>query len=571
MRRGPRRLAVLGVALLGTAAAPSLASAADWQFAPAAAPPTPSGAAPAPYGVPLGPVGQISFWSPNRGLLITRGNNLVPMGLYAYDGVSWHQLSTVCGGTDGRIAWAGPDEFWTISDQRPGQITPTAANLADVSLCHVQNGQVVGSYAMPLQQANSYLPIDAAVCRSAGDCWFGGQRRSSGGGFHLHWDGATMSVFGSTQDHGVADMANVGGTLFESADLETADPNEDRFSPPALHTIVTGASDPFQSVLPGPDFGAASDGTPVDPTTQAPLALGSDGSQLWAVAGSRPLASPSGGMVAAGPLVLRYAGGAWSKVVPQQFAFQPGEQPTAVAPEPGSANAWIALDAGDGTAPLVHMASDGSVDRGVELGPDQSVGPRGGPGPITCPAANDCWAATSDGWLFHYTDGAQLPQDSDPSFAGVIAYRPSDSGVPVVLPDASPLDDSLANQATAPPPVVPPPAPPKRVVAKRAPKPKPLMTRTTTRLVHRTTLAMTFTLTARADFQLLALRRRVVVAKTRKLLLPRGRHTVTLKLDPRRWPTSFKVRVTVDKPKSKGKAKPPADSGSGGSGSTTIS
>ncbi len=570
MRPSPRTLAILGAAAIGSAVAPGLASGASWQFAPAVAPPTPAGAQPAPYGVPLGAVGQISFWSPNRGLLITKGNNVVPMGLYAYDGVSWHQLSTVCGGTDGRIAWAGPDEFWTISDQRPGQVTASTASLADISLCHFKDGQVVGSYAMPLQEADSYLPMDAAVCRNASDCWFGGSKVSSGGGFHLHWDGASVSVVISSQNHGIGDMANVGGTLFESADLQTADPNEDRYSPPALHTIVTGASDPFPSVLPGPDFGAAPDGTPVDPTTQTPLALSSDGGQLWAVAGARPLASPSGGLAPAGPLVLRYAGGVWSKVVPQSGALQPGDQPTAVAADPNSASAWIALDAGDDSAPLVHMAADGSVDQRVDLGPDQGIGPSGTAGPVACPAVNDCWAATSQGLLFHYTDGTALPQDTDPNFAGVIAYRPSDSGVPIVLPDSSPLDDSLANQANQPAPVVPTPPPPKKKKPKVI-KAKPLLTKVKTKLLHRTTLAMTFTLTSKANFQLLALRKSKVVAQTKHVVLPKGRHTVTLKLNAKRWPTKFKVRVTVYKPKKKATTKAKAKSPSTSSGTSTIS
>src|SRR6202043_2548979 len=60
----------------------------------------------------LGKIGDIEFWAPNRGVLITAGNPpTVAPGVWAFNGQSWHQLSTVCGGADGRIAWAGPDEF----------------------------------------------------------------------------------------------------------------------------------------------------------------------------------------------------------------------------------------------------------------------------------------------------------------------------------------------------------------------------------------------------------------------------------------------------------------------------
>ena len=135
MRLGLPALPTWALALalaLPLAGAPGIARASDdgasWQFAPAEAPPPPPGAEPSPFPTALGDVGDIAFWAPNRGLLITAGNAFVPAGLYAYDGVSWHQLSNVCGASDGRVAWAGPDEFWTISDQRPGQITANGTN-----------------------------------------------------------------------------------------------------------------------------------------------------------------------------------------------------------------------------------------------------------------------------------------------------------------------------------------------------------------------------------------------------------------------------------------------------------
>ncbi len=71
--------------------------AASWQFAPVNPPPPPPGT-PEPehtYPVPLGQIGDIYFWAPNRGLLITGGTGSscaassgasVPCGLYAYNG-----------------------------------------------------------------------------------------------------------------------------------------------------------------------------------------------------------------------------------------------------------------------------------------------------------------------------------------------------------------------------------------------------------------------------------------------------------------------------------------------------
>src|SRR6478752_7112036 len=91
-------------------------------------------------------IGDIEFWAPNRGMLITAGNGGVPAGLFAYDGSGWYRYSTVCGGLGGRIAWAGPREFWTISDQQSGQETGKAPP-RHISLCHFRDGAVVGSYA----------------------------------------------------------------------------------------------------------------------------------------------------------------------------------------------------------------------------------------------------------------------------------------------------------------------------------------------------------------------------------------------------------------------------------------
>ena len=129
MRPGRRLKLALALLALG-AIAPSCAAGATWQFAPAEAPPPPPGAAQQSLPVPLGKVGAISFWSPNRGVLIDEGTATdgcrtanatagVPCGLYAYNGRGWHLLSTVCGGGEGRIAWGGPEDFWTISDQTP--------------------------------------------------------------------------------------------------------------------------------------------------------------------------------------------------------------------------------------------------------------------------------------------------------------------------------------------------------------------------------------------------------------------------------------------------------------------
>ena len=97
----------------------------------------------APFQVALGSPGSLTFWSANRGLLAVEGNSVVPRGILAWNGQQWHQLSTVCGGPGDtmRIIWAGPTEFWTISEpSRPRQGSGTA-------LCRFKDGLVAASYS----------------------------------------------------------------------------------------------------------------------------------------------------------------------------------------------------------------------------------------------------------------------------------------------------------------------------------------------------------------------------------------------------------------------------------------
>ena len=98
------------------------------------------------------------------------GNSVVPRGILAYDGESWHTLATVCGGPGDtmRIAWAGPEEFWTVSEpSRPRQGSGTA-------LCRFKDGAVVASYSTADNAADPYRQMNAAACNGPDDCWFGG-------------------------------------------------------------------------------------------------------------------------------------------------------------------------------------------------------------------------------------------------------------------------------------------------------------------------------------------------------------------------------------------------------------
>jgi hypothetical protein len=115
--------------------------------------------------------------------------------------------------------------------------------------------------------------------------------------------------------------------------------------------------------------------------------------------------------------------------------------------------------------------------------------------------------------------------------------------VPVVYPNQPPADDSLANQqpastqTTAPIQVATPPTP-------KHNKAKTLVKHVHSRLVNHHTLVLSFTLTARARVQLIARRKRTVVARSRLQSLAAGRHQLSLQLDPQRWPTGFQFKAT---------------------------
>jgi hypothetical protein len=590
---------VLWALVGGTPGLARAAEGAHWRLDPALAPPPPAEVPPAPYPVPLGGVGQISFWEPNRGLLITggteRAGGAVPEGLYAYDGVTWHELSKVCGGAQGRIAWTGPDEFWTIAAQRAGQITSRAEDsgeLESLSLCHFVGDAVVASYAMPLGESGSYMKMDAAACLAPSDCWFAGEdgQPPSAGSFHLHWNGSEVSVVYDPADHAVTGMVSFAGKFYEGLAIGPDDtylpeeylPTEDESGlspahapahPPVIRTIApAGQTQPCEGIasvfcdkvlfsgqpLPiyaeraAPDalggFDLASDGAP----------LGTGATQLWA--GADPLArTPAGSSQAKVTILHGDLAGTWTQVLPtpgvgvplhgaelqgsetDEFASQATQVGDSIAPVPGTESAWLSLSSETERARVELLEADGTegeLDELPEAGED--VGFRGGAGPIACAAPEDCWMATSEGWLFHLTGGPAPIPNTDPLFDGedgVIAYRPLDGGVQTAYDDGFAEDDSLANQAPAAAsekPVEAAAATPAK--AKRA---KPLVEDTKSKFLHDRVLVVTFTLTARAHVQLVARERNRVVASTRKQTLGRGPHRLSLSLDPAHWPTKL--------------------------------
>ncbi len=250
---------------------------------------------------------------------------------------------------------------------------------------------------------------------------------------------------------------------------------------------------------------------------------------------------------------MRYAKGAWSQPLgpfadPPTGTPFPEEVVESIAAEPASESAWLALDGENAAAQLSPTASatvarvsaSGQVTDVQTLpGAGEGVGPKGAAKLIACPAPHDCWMATTQGWLFHLSDGSRLQRNTDPAFAGLITYRPPDEGLPQVPADLPPIDDSGLVEAI-PTQVAQVPEEPKPPPARRA---VPLLTHLSERLLHGTTLRVSFHLAVRARVRLLAKRDRRVVATTGAAVLAAGDRKLLLRLNRRRWPTKLSLQT----------------------------
>jgi hypothetical protein len=530
-------LAVLLTLLAATAANPA-GAAPIWRLEQ---PPPPAGA---PFKVPLGAPGDLSFWAPNRGLLTVAGNATIPRGIFYWNGRNWRQLATVCGGPGdtARIAWAGPTEFWVVSE--PSQPRKGSG----LALCRFKDGQVVGSWSTRVDAADPFRTMMSAACNGASDCWFGGIGSQDAlgeqvGAFHLHWDGTDLETVYGPQGRGVTDMEFHAGELFESTlagrspenrtdPVELAEPES---SPRLIHRIEgeAFANDPF--IPSGP-----SNGTEL-------LALDSDGTDLWAVGGgaaSGP-AAPEGGAVARPPLAARLVVGGFQELPLSGADFGSTDRFGDVAALPGSEDAFATV------VPFADRRSTNSKATVARISPSGATtttrlpaagAGRGSAARIACPAPEECWMVTWAGWLFHYSDGAVLPEDTEPAFAGTIEFRPNEAAEQFI-PDKPPVDDSqlFAPSELEQNPIAEPP----KAKVRRLP---PLLRQVRSRL-QGLTLTVSFTVTRKAKIALLAKRGGRTVARTPRRTFAPGRHKLALVLSRENYPTRLAFQVSEVKRK----------------------
>jgi hypothetical protein len=538
---------ILSAIALGLATPGSALAEASWRLEQ---PPPPAGAA---FKVPLGRPDDMEFYAPNEGLLSVEGNATVSAGLFFYNGRDWHQLSTVCGGAGeaSRIAWAGPEEFWVItepSEPRSG---------SGLGLCHFKDGVVVGSYSTAFQSPDPFRPMDAAACDGPDDCWFAGigSEDPSGqriGAFHLHWDGTNLISSYQPQGRGVSGLTSFDGTFYESTFAgaepgDTIDPvtlaTPEPDGPVLIHKLV-GETFTDVGFLPFPYEGVPAEGTEL-------LSAKSDGGELWFSGGgaaSGPAAAREpGGVVPSPPVLVHLLEPFYEQVPIEPSQFGSEDRFVDVAPVPGVDAAWVAdqpySERGSATAKAKVALIGATGATTLDTLPVSGAG-RGSAQLVTATGPEEAWLATSAGWLFHYSNGTVLPEDTDPNWAGTITVRPNES-VAQFVPDAPPPDDS---QLFAPPPVAV-----EQAASAEAPVSEiiPALLRDIRVSRRGLTVTVSFQLTRLADVQLLAKLHGRSIARTAQERLKAGKHSLQLSFSVHRWPTglSFKTKeLTTPKP-----------------------
>jgi len=528
-----RRLAPACATIFALGVAATCAPASSWVPWPSPVPPG------GKYETPPGLPGDLSFFSPNRGLMTVGGNNAVPEGLYSWDGASWHQLAVVCGSAyTARIARAGPDEFWTIA--RPSLPRPQTAGTA---LCHFKDGEVVGSYSTVIDGDDPYQTMFAAACDGPSDCWFGGGFGQDGlgrrsGAFHLHWDGSALSTVYAPQGRAVSDLLHAGDGWYESTYLGPSPtagaapaPLQDPEPVPRLLHEIAGATfvdDPF---------------APSQPGVPAELyALSADAQTAWAAGGG---ALVDGQVTPRTPLLARHAVGTpgWQEVDLSAAGLPADQGLVDVAAVPGTGGAWAALGTpslfGDdaGRPSVVHVGADGAAT--VEHLTGTGDPAKGGATRIACPAADDCWLATARGDLYRWVpDGVPAyPVDGDPAFQGTITLRPNEAAEQAV-PDDPPVDDSGLPSF----PIELDVEPDADVAAAGCAVLPSLITKVKS-AVHgkrQLRLYVSFTLARKAKVGMTAKRHGEVVSRARPVTLAKGHRLVVLKVTRKRWPTALR-------------------------------
>lgn len=580
-------LALLAGAVIWATAAPSaVAGTVAWRSAQPAPPPG------SPFTGPLGEPADLQFLAPNLGLMMVRNTGVgpFPSGLLVFDGAEWRQLSTVCGGSGGRIAFASPTEWWTTSAE---QIRP---NGPPITLCHFRDGAVVGSYAVPdADISNAYQFMNGAACTGPANCWFGGRvtGQPATGTFLLRWDGSALRRIAHPAARAVTDLQPYAGEILAGTSVGAAENDVVATQPPPERPVFTPET--VDDLEPdGPRLlrelrgdGAINvlDWAPrawdpadevQDPGFETGLvdirAMDADGRTLW-VAGRGSLSAirprlpsePLFDLVETFPdaltpddsqrpfLAIRRAGETRPTEVEWDAAsdIRATEFVHDIAAIPGTNQAWMALgssfavqaDSDVASLAWVEVDADGTgtvLERIDIKRADLEVGDAAR---VECATATDCWMVTGAGWLYRWSDpGLAITRNTDPAIQRLITTRPPDARTPRDDPDTLPADEAAVYVA----PAVEQDAPveavaPKQIAALFRVLGKPRVRKRKGRYV----IEIRIQLRRNARIQLVGRRKGKTVARTKTRTLKRGRHTIRLNVKRKRWPTALRF-VTRD-------------------------
>ncbi len=277
------------------------------------------------------------------------------------------------------------------------------------------------------------------------------------------------------------------------------------------------------------------------------LSAKADTSDLWFSGGgtaSGP-AAPHEGSFPSPPIAVHYNGTFFLLAPIDPSLFGDEGRFVDISPVPETESAWVADQAlaerGSATdkAKVALIGADGSAT--VETLPASGAG-RGSAQLVASIGPEEAWMATSAGWLFHYTNGTILPEDSDPAFATTITQRPNES-IEQFVSDTPPPDDS---ELFAPPPV----QVETKATAEPVPEVIPALLKDVSVSRHGLTVTVSFELARLADVQLVAKLHGKAIARTREERLKAGKHSLSLRLERKRWPSGLNfVTKELTKPK----------------------
>lgn len=539
-------------------------------------------------------VTSMAFRAWNRGLAaavpLPASSSANAFGVWLWNGARWFPDPTfpgnaICKGT--KVLWAGKLDYWLIGGPNTW---PSLCRFDGVSFTWqpiaVPPATLGHVPVDPASSAPAGGAIKAGACTAWDDCWFFGSF-----GTVLHWDGEALddvslgagpapwlsgdftAAVGRTDASGKAFAlaASDASYVFQGAQVPVP-PQPDGSPPPQLFGSRGGAfdalpfspptvpqpGDPYRTDLVALDVDAQGDGWVAgQPTTRPPAGTAPAPLTRLAADGS-PAACD--GYDAATFSFTPHGGGAADSYLWRALSVFPGSGDALAGAGVQPAAHGTNLNDDGQSEPAIVLASCGRAPRVTRFripdpfDADQAhaqlvpADRQGATTAVAANAANDAWAATTNGdvrspdplnpstynqrpRLYRLTDGQppQAPRGDD--------YEPR--------PSVFTLDPPV--YVEAPPVYVDPPSTVTTVTKRRkatAKKLKPAIYAVAARLRHAPgggfALVVTFRVRRALTIGVEALRRRTVVSASGLKRFTGRRGVLTLRLDPHRWPTGIR-------------------------------